>query len=246
MSTSLIESLGTYVTPELIGRIGSTLGEPSGSVSKGMGAVLPSLLGALAEKAQEPGAFQQIFSLLTDSANDGSVLRDPGSLLGTIGSSGGALAGLAGKLLPLLFGGRTDKVANAVAQYAGIKSASATSLLRLGAPLLLGFLGDRMRKEGLGASALAALLGSQKDSIVRAIPGALAGLLGPAVAPRVAEPRPAARPAPHAVEPERRSGLRWLVPLAVGLALLGGLVAGAVGSLRASRLRPADALRHID
>ena len=31
-----------------------------------------------------------------------------------------------------------------------------------------------------------------------------------------------------------------------GLALLGGLIAGAVGSLRAARLRPADALRHID
>jgi ABC-type antimicrobial peptide transport system permease subunit len=37
-----------------------------------------------------------------------------------------------------------------------------------------------------------------------------------------------------------------MVLWAVGLALLGGLVAGAVGSLRASRLRPADALRHID
>jgi putative ABC transport system permease protein len=37
-----------------------------------------------------------------------------------------------------------------------------------------------------------------------------------------------------------------LIVAAVGLALLGGLVAGAVGSLRASRLRPADALRHID
>ncbi|MEX2612005.1 MAG: FtsX-like permease family protein, partial [Gaiellaceae bacterium] len=33
---------------------------------------------------------------------------------------------------------------------------------------------------------------------------------------------------------------------AIGLALLGGLVAGVVGSLRAARLRPADALRHID
>jgi ABC-type antimicrobial peptide transport system permease subunit len=33
---------------------------------------------------------------------------------------------------------------------------------------------------------------------------------------------------------------------AVGLALLGGLLAGAVGGLRAARLRPADALRHID
>jgi putative ABC transport system permease protein len=37
-----------------------------------------------------------------------------------------------------------------------------------------------------------------------------------------------------------------LVLAAVGLALLGGLVAGAVGSVRAARLRPADALRHID
>jgi ABC-type antimicrobial peptide transport system permease subunit len=37
-----------------------------------------------------------------------------------------------------------------------------------------------------------------------------------------------------------------LILAAVGLALVGGLVAGAVGSLRAARLRPADALRHID
>lgn len=37
-----------------------------------------------------------------------------------------------------------------------------------------------------------------------------------------------------------------LIAIAVGLALLGGLLAGAVGGLRASRLRPADALRHID
>ncbi|MDX6413935.1 MAG: putative transport system permease protein [Gaiellaceae bacterium] len=37
-----------------------------------------------------------------------------------------------------------------------------------------------------------------------------------------------------------------LVAVAVGLAVLGGLVSGAVGGLRASRLRPAEALRHID
>jgi putative ABC transport system permease protein len=37
-----------------------------------------------------------------------------------------------------------------------------------------------------------------------------------------------------------------LILLAIGLALLGGLVAGAAGGARAARLRPADALRHID
>jgi putative ABC transport system permease protein len=37
-----------------------------------------------------------------------------------------------------------------------------------------------------------------------------------------------------------------LIVLAISLALLGGLIAGATGGLRAARLRPADALRHID
>jgi ABC-type antimicrobial peptide transport system permease subunit len=36
-----------------------------------------------------------------------------------------------------------------------------------------------------------------------------------------------------------------LLLAAVGLALLGGLIAGAVGGLRAARLRPVDALRHV-
>jgi outer membrane protein OmpA-like peptidoglycan-associated protein len=87
---------------------------------------------------------------------------------------------------------------------------------------VLALLGDRVRKEGLGASALASLLGGQRDSITRAIPGALAGLFGQG-APRAAEPRYESRPAARAVEPERRSGLRWLLPFAVGLALLAGL-----------------------
>jgi len=37
-----------------------------------------------------------------------------------------------------------------------------------------------------------------------------------------------------------------LLALAIALAIAGGLLAGAVGGLRAARLRPADALRHID
>ena len=37
-----------------------------------------------------------------------------------------------------------------------------------------------------------------------------------------------------------------VLALAVALALAGGLVAGAAGAFRASRLRPADALRHVD
>lgn len=37
-----------------------------------------------------------------------------------------------------------------------------------------------------------------------------------------------------------------LIMLAIGLAILGGLIAGVVGGLRAARLQPAEAFRHID
>ncbi|WP_308465990.1 ABC transporter permease [Rathayibacter soli] len=37
----------------------------------------------------------------------------------------------------------------------------------------------------------------------------------------------------------------WVIVIAVGLAVLGGLLAGAIGGWRASRLRPAEALRSV-
>ncbi|MGK9147514.1 FtsX-like permease family protein [Plantibacter flavus] len=37
----------------------------------------------------------------------------------------------------------------------------------------------------------------------------------------------------------------WIIVIAVGIAILGGLLAGAIGGWRASRLRPAEALRSV-
>ena len=37
----------------------------------------------------------------------------------------------------------------------------------------------------------------------------------------------------------------WIVLAAVGLAVLGGLLAGVVGGQRAAKLRPAEALRSL-
>ena len=38
----------------------------------------------------------------------------------------------------------------------------------------------------------------------------------------------------------------WLIVIGFALALLGGLLAGTAGALRAARLRPADALRQLE
>ena len=38
----------------------------------------------------------------------------------------------------------------------------------------------------------------------------------------------------------------WLIVIGFALALLGGLIAGTAGAMRAARLRPADALRQLE
>ena len=109
--------------------------------------------------------------------------------------------------------------------------------------------------ESLAQGAIGALVG-----VIIGIGGAaLIGAVSPSLTASVAQAAPAGGGGPFAVafgqgavsSGSQSVGLDapidpGLILLAVALALAGGLIAGAVGGLRAARLRPADALRHID
>jgi putative ABC transport system permease protein len=135
-------------------------------------------------------------------------------------------------------------------------SSVAKRVRELGTLKALGWSQGLVVRQVTGESLIQGLLGGAVGVLV-GITGALAiGAFGPtleATVSAVAEQGPQFGPfgqgsvEPTATEvaldaPVSATTVFW----AVGLALLGGLIAGAIGSLRASRLRPADALRHID
>ena len=109
--------------------------------------------------------------------------------------------------------------------------------------------------ESLAQGAIGALVG-----VIIGIGGAaLIGAVSPSLTASVAQAAPAGGGGPFAAafgqgavtSGSQSVGLDApidpsLILLAVALALAGGLIAGAAGGLRAARLRPADALRHID
>jgi ABC-type antimicrobial peptide transport system permease subunit len=138
--------------------------------------------------------------------------------------------------------------------------ASVTKRIReLGTLKALGWPQRLVVRQVTGESLLQGLLGGALG-IVLGIGGALlVGALAPSLEATVASGEATGGPrvfgpfGQGAVEPTAATEVALdapvsvlLIAAAVALALLGGLVAGAVGSLRAARLRPADALRHID
>jgi outer membrane protein OmpA-like peptidoglycan-associated protein len=213
MSASLLESLSGLVTPDLINKAAAAFGDHPDAVTKGISAALPMLLGSMAQRASEPSFASTLFNLVSDRANDGSLLGNVASLFGSNAASLPMMA-VGGKLLSSLFGSNTSAVGNALANYAGVKPSTASSMLSMGAPLVLSLLGKSARSGNLNASSLASLLLGQKQSFAAALPAGLSKLEG-----FLAAPAAAAYAAPPAPEP--KSGFaKWIIPLLLALATL--------------------------
>jgi outer membrane protein OmpA-like peptidoglycan-associated protein len=110
-------------------------------------------------------------------------------------------------------------VTNAIARYAGVRASSASSLLSLGGPLVLGYLGRLMRSDNLDATRLAQRLQAERGTLTASLPSGFDALLPSASTPSNSHVRQVSgdavrRDIPEAVRRERRS-MGWLLPLAL-------------------------------
>jgi outer membrane protein OmpA-like peptidoglycan-associated protein len=214
MSESLLEGLSSLLTPELIGKAASMLGDSEPAVSKGMSAVFPVLLGSLANRSSDPGFASALFSLVRDPANDGSLLGNVAGLLSP-GAASSPMMALGGKLLSTLFGNNLTSLGGSLAGYSGVKPSSASSMLSFAAPLVLSMLGKAVKSGNLNVGSLVSMLTGQKSAYAAALPGPLSRLENFFAAP--AAPSYAAPPPPPA---PKSSIWRWLLPLLIVLGLL--------------------------
>jgi outer membrane protein OmpA-like peptidoglycan-associated protein len=210
MSSSLLDSLTGLITPDLVSKAAAYFGDSEGTVFKGIGAVLPLVLGGVSSKASDQGFANGLFDLVSNPDNDGDVLNNVEGLLSP-GAASSPLGSLGGRLLGSVFGDNLGSVGSALSGFAGGKPATANSLLSFAAPLVLAVLGKAVRSGGLNVSSLANLLLGQKSAITGALPAPLANLDRFVSTPA----RVAAAPPP--AEVSRPSIWRWLLPLLIAL-----------------------------
>jgi len=227
MTNSMLAGVQEFLTPSFLSRVSTQTGESEAAISKGFTAVVPTLLASIADRSTDTGFMSRLVSLATNTASEGDFLtRSPKAVSeGTALESG---SGIGGWLSGVWSGGSASAITNAIARYAGVRASSASSLLSLGGPLVLGYLGRLMRSDNLDGPKLAQRLQAERGSLTAALPAGFSALLPNATLPtgqvRQAYDEVIPRDIPPAVPHEPSRTGAWLWPLALIALAIAGLL----------------------
>jgi outer membrane protein OmpA-like peptidoglycan-associated protein len=176
MGINLLDLVRTQMGDELLTKAAGLLGEEQAATQRAMDFILPSVLGGLANKATNLNDADKLLSMLTAGKHDGSIFSMMGILLGG-GSATQGLLNEGGNISHNLFGDRLSGIVEWIASHVGIKAGSASSLMNLVSPLLLGVIGKQIEGNPT-ASGLMHLLGSQLPILRSLLPTGLHPVLG--------------------------------------------------------------------
>ncbi|MEO8538110.1 MAG: DUF937 domain-containing protein [bacterium] len=165
---SLVESLMQQLESRgTVDQIAGRLGVPSGAANSAVSAALPAILAGLAKNTQHPDGAAALATAL-DKDHDGSALAGDEYLEPDSAQQGE-------KILGHVFGNQSSAVASQVSALGGLSGGQGADVLKMLAPLVMGYLGKEKSAGGLDASALAKLLAGGTGGMN--LPGGLGDLL---------------------------------------------------------------------
>lgn len=230
MSLNLLDAVKGYFTSDLVGKAASYLGESETTVTKGLDAVIPTALAGIVKKAEDGDAGSLLN--LAKSALDSGLLNN---VAGMFSPGGGGVPSIGPTLISSLFGDKYGAIANAVSGFTGMKGATTSSLFGSIVPLALSLLGRFAKDNNSTPGAIASLLGSQKDSILSALPSGLN-------LSKIFDAGPVRTTAASTIVEEKKNN-SWLLPvllLLAGAALLWYFLRGC-GETRTEAVAPPPA-----
>ncbi len=145
---SILDLLNSDIGKTLISGASQQLGEDKTKTTSAMSAALPLILGAMKNNAKSPEGAAGLLSALNNEKHGGGILDNLGSILGGGGINDDVMQDGAG-ILGHVFGGKEQNVANALSKSNGIDMSSAMNILKVAAPVIMGYLGKQSREQGV-------------------------------------------------------------------------------------------------
>ena len=168
---SLVESLMTELESRgAVDQIAGKLGIPPGQASSAVTAAVPTILAGLAKNAQKPDGRQALAGAL-ERDHDGSVLNDTHYFDAYQEREGD-------KILGHVFGEEEPAVESQVSALSGLSGMQGADLMKMLAPLIMGYLGKQKSSGSLDLGSLAEMLGGGRGGGGLNLPGGLGDLIG--------------------------------------------------------------------
>ena len=155
--SGLLDLLNSPMGKQLISGVAGQTGQSENKTADVLGMAMPLLMGAMKKNASTPGGAQGLMNALS-SKHDGSILNDLGGLFG--GGVDQSVMDDGAGILGHVFGTKQPQVENALSSKSGIDAGSIAQILKIAAPIVLGYLGKETRQQNLNSpDALTGLLG---------------------------------------------------------------------------------------
>ncbi|MBC9797072.1 DUF937 domain-containing protein [Sinomicrobium weinanense] len=162
----ITDLLNSDLGRQIIGGVSSEAGTSEQDTTSVLGMALPILTGAMQKNASSPEGAASLLGALSGDKHSGGVLDNLGGFFG-----GGVNqedeadgAGILGHIL----GGKQSTVENAISRKSGINSGTVSKIIKIAAPILMGYLGKQARQQNVNSAdgvsgLLSSLMGSQAN-----------------------------------------------------------------------------------
>ena len=211
---SLLTDLFSTLDKRSLSGISEAAGVPEQSTSRGMQAAIATVLGGMASKSDNPSFLRKMVDLVPSGgsfswANLASGITNPSSAGMTTGKS----------ILSSMFGGSESMISHVLGAGTGLQPGITSSLLAMAAPMVMGFLGKRVRDQGLSMDGLGGQLQREIPAIRDVLPTGVSELLWPRTT--TTHETVVESPVVAQTVTRERSAAGWLVPLLLVAAIPG-------------------------
>ncbi|WP_047245419.1 DUF937 domain-containing protein [Maribacter thermophilus] len=154
----LLDLLNSPMGKQLISGVAGQTNQPESKTADVLSMAMPLLLGAMKKNVSTPDGAQGLMSALS-SKHDGSILDNLGGLFQ--GGVDDSVVQDGAGILGHVFGDKQPVVENTLSQKSGLDAGSVSQIMKIAAPIVMGFLGKQTSQSNVSdSSGMNALLGS--------------------------------------------------------------------------------------
>jgi OmpA-OmpF porin, OOP family len=169
---NLFGELKELLVGEVANKAANLLGEKEEKVKIAIEGLVPTFVGGLMKRASNEAGATTLMNVVKKGNHDGSIIEQLDDLLKNKESFAGFVE-KGNSVVSMLLPDKKSSIATMISQFAGVRNSSATALLSVVAPLVIGKLGKMVTSQGLDKTGLANIILDQRSSLLDETPESL-------------------------------------------------------------------------